>query len=379
MPENIKIHWFENLRSFMVFLVVVTHVAVTYERYSIGSEWWIVVDPSNNNFAGILFLIMNIFVMATIFFISGFFAPLSLKTKTNKEFIIAKFKRLMIPWSIAVLTLIPAYKIIFLYSRNMPHEDWTTYFHWSSMWSQNWLWFLPVLFLFNIVYLIFSKIDTKKIKLGKSIFSALILGLIFSFLMDYFNLHGWTKSIILDFQNERLFIYFLVFLVGAQSYKLNTFESSIRNKKIEMISYSIGWIPVTVYIAGVIYNLVNPDDYLFSKSMDILIIRLSFLLSLTYLIYSMLIGFKNYVNKKDKLWKEINRNSYGVYIIHVIIMGIIAIVLIDIEIPSIIKFFSLTISTFVISNLIICSYKKLKRRLTNYRPIHNNVYKKLPK
>ena len=363
MSENNKIYWLDNLRTFMVFLVVVTHVAVTYEKYSMGSDWWIVVAPSNNDFAGILFLIMNIFVMATIFFISGFFVPLSLKTKTNIKFIRSKFKRLMIPWAIAVLTLIPAYKIIFLYARNMPQEDWTTYFHWNAMWSQNWLWFLPVLFLFNIIYLIFSKIDTTKIKLGKYILLAFSLGLIFSFFMDYFSLHGWTKSIIIDFQNERIFIYFLVFLVGVQSYKLKIFESSIRNKKMEVIVHSLGWIPINIYIGGVIYNLVSPDDYLISKSMDIFIIRLSFLLSVTYMIYAMVVGFKNYINKKSKIWDELNRNSYGVYIIHVIIMGIIALVMLNINMPSIIKFLTLTISTFFISNLIIYLYKKLKQKI----------------
>jgi hypothetical protein len=40
-----------------------------------------------------------------------------------------KFKRLMIPWVIAVLSLIPLYKVIFLYSRGLPQEHWATYFH----------------------------------------------------------------------------------------------------------------------------------------------------------------------------------------------------------------------------------------------------------
>jgi len=347
----------------MVFLVVVTHVAVTYERYSMGQEWWIVVDPSNNDFAGILFLIMNIFVMATIFFISGFFVPLSLKSKTNIEFVKSKFIRLMIPWSFAVLTLIPAYKFIFLYSRNMPQEDWTSYFHWNSMWSQNWLWFLPVLFLFNIIYLIFSKIDTTKIKLGKYILLTIILGLIFSFFMDYFSLHGWTKSIILDFQNERILIYFLTFLTGSQCYNLKTFESSERNKKVEIIIHSLGWIPMNIYIGGVIYSLVSPNDYLICKSMDIFIVRLCFLLSVTYLIYAMVVSFKNYVNRKNKFWIELNSNSYGVYIIHVIIMGIIATFMLNSNMPSVLNILILTISTYLISNLFVYSYKKLRKKI----------------
>ena len=191
---------------------------------------------------------------------------------------------------------------------------------------------------------------------------AIILGLIFSFFMDYFDLHGWTKSIILDFQNERIVIYFLAFLVGAQCYKLKTFELSFR-KKMETVIQSLGWIPINIYIGGVIYSLISPNDYLISKSMDILIIRLNFLLSVTYLIYTMVIIFKNYINRNSKIWEELNSNSYGVYIIHVIVMGIVALVMLNTNIPSIIKFFTLTISTFGISSLIIYSYKKLKMTL----------------
>ena len=125
-----RIYFLDNLRTFMIFLVVLIHVATVYEKYSMGALWWIVIDPSASDLNGILFLILNIFVMATIFFISGYFAPLSLKNRTGWIFLRSKFKRLMIPWIIAVLTLIPFYKIIFLYSRNLTQESWTSYFHW---------------------------------------------------------------------------------------------------------------------------------------------------------------------------------------------------------------------------------------------------------
>ena len=132
---------------------------------------------------------------------------------------------------------------------------------------------------------------------------------------------------------------------------------------METVIQSLGWIPINIYIGGVIYSLISPNDYLISKSMDILIIRLNFLLSVTYLIYTMVIIFKNYINRNSKIWEELNSNSYGVYIIHVIVMGIVALVMLNTNIPSIIKFFTLTISTFGISSLIIYSYKKLKMTL----------------
>jgi fucose 4-O-acetylase-like acetyltransferase len=192
---------------------------------------------------------MDIFIMPTIFFISGFFTPLSMKNKKGWEFLKSKFKRLIIPWIIAVLTLIPVYKMIFLYSRNLPQESWTTYFHWSNgIWSQNWLWFLPVLFLFNFLYLLFSKVKIRipNISLKGAVLGTFLIGFVYSVSMDMFGLRGWTKIGLLDFQNERLLIYFMVFLFGALCFRLKVFDAKPESKMLYHIVNSIAWIPVTV-------------------------------------------------------------------------------------------------------------------------------------
>lgn len=144
----------------MIFLVVLYHAGGVYESSGIWASFWLVDDPSTNNLAGILNLIIDICVMPTIFFISGFFTPFSLKNRNGLEFLKSRIKRLIVPWIIAVLTLIPLYKIIFLYSRNLPQESWSSYFHWSNgIWSQNWLWFLPVLFF--IRHAVFTLLKSK--------------------------------------------------------------------------------------------------------------------------------------------------------------------------------------------------------------------------
>jgi fucose 4-O-acetylase-like acetyltransferase len=360
IPEH-RIYWLDNLRTFMIFLVVLLHAALVYEKTGMGALWWIVIDPSTNDLPGIVFLILNIFVIATIFFISGFFAPLSLKNKTEWTFLKSKFKRLMVPWIIAVLTLIPLYKIIFLYSRNLPQESWPTYFHWSAIWSQNWLWFLPVLFLFDILYLCFSRvrINMSQITFKRAVFVTFLICVVYSFCMDFFNLHGWTKTVLIDFQNERIFIYFMVFLLGALSYKLKVFESDWKNKKLDIILHSTGWIPINLYIFLLIYSLVKPGDYLVSEIVDTLLIRLNFVLSLAYLLYVMITTFRKYLNKQTKIMMELSKNSYGVYIIHVIVMGTVALTILNTAIPSLLKYLILTVSTYAASNLIISFYRKV--------------------
>lgn len=49
-----RIYWLDNLRTFMIFLVVLLHAALIYEKNSIGTLWWIVIDPSTGDLPGLL-------------------------------------------------------------------------------------------------------------------------------------------------------------------------------------------------------------------------------------------------------------------------------------------------------------------------------------
>jgi hypothetical protein len=357
-----RIYWLDNLRTFMIFLVVLLHAGIVYESSGVGALFWIVDDPSTNNLSGILNLILDIMVMSTIFFVSGFFMPLSMKNKKGWAFLKSRFKRLIVPWIIAVLTLIPLYKIIFLYSRNLPQESWTTYFHWSNgIFSQNWLWFLPVLFLFDILYLFFSrvKINISNITLKKAVWAVFLFGFIYLVCMDIFNGEGWTKTILIDFQNERLLIYFMVFLLGSLSNKLKIFESKGKNKRLYIVLSCTAWIPVILYIKLLLYSMINPGKYIFSEIVDALLIRLNLLLSLLCLLYLMINTFRYYLNKQGKISKVLNKNSYNVYIIHVIVMGGIALTMLNRAIPSLIKYLVLTVSTYASCNLIVYFYRKV--------------------
>jgi len=351
-----RIYFLDNLRTFMIFLVILCHAGGVYESSGAWASFWIVDDPSTNNLSGLLFLIMDIFTMPTIFFISGFFAPSSMRNKKGWAFLKSKFRRLIIPWIIAVLTLIPLYKIIFLYSRNLPQESWTTYFHWSNgIWSQNWLWFLPVLFLFNILYLLFSKAKLRlpNISPKGAVFGTFLIGFVYSVGMDIFGLRGWTKIGLLDFQNERVLIYFMSFLLGALCFRRKVFEARPKGRMLYHIVNSISWIPVTVYIFFLLYPWFKPGSFIVSEIVHKLILWFCFGLSLLCLMYVTIETFRRYLYKQGKLRNELNKNSYYVYIIHVIVMGSLALAMLNTTIPSLLKFLLLTVTTFGVCNLII--------------------------
>ena len=372
-----RIYFLDNLRTFLIFLVVLVHVSGVYENTGVWAFFWIVDDPATNGLANQIYLIIDIFIMSAIFFISGFLTPLSLRNKSAWVFLKIKFKRLMIPWVVAVFTLMPLYKIIFLYSRNLPQENWTTYFHFNNeIFGQNWLWFLPVLFLFDIIFICLSALNLKlpKISLNAAVPGVFVIGLIFSFFMDIKNLEGWTKTFLLDFQNERLLIYLLMFLLGGLCYKLNIFGSNPKGKKLYIAVLLLVWIPILQYRTFYIQSFVYPGEYIFSELEDALFKGFNFHVSLLCLLYLAVNTFRYYFNRQGKLGKVLSENSYSVYIIHTIVLGVIALPMLDTAIPSLIKYIILTVSTYIVSNLLVYLYRKLiKSKIMTKKMKHNYV------
>ena len=350
----------------MIFLVVLVHSGGVYENSGIWAFFWIVDDPSTNTLAGELNLILDIFIMSVIFFVSGYLVLPSIKSKSSLTFIKTKIKRLLFPWFLAVFTLIPLYKVIFLYSRNMPQQNWATYFHFTNgIFSQNWLWFLPVLFAFDIIILGLSKIHLSlpKIGLKTAVGILFFLGLIFSFSMDIFDLQGWTKTFIMDFQNERILIYFMIFLLGIFCYNLKVFDTYSKSRKLYITLLILIWIPIYSYRLFYIQSFVFPGVYIFNEIADKLIMWISFHLTLLSLLYLSVSSFRYYFNRQGNLISELNKNSYNVYIIHTIILGGIALILLNTSLPSLLKYFLLVASTFILSNIVISIYRKMKLKI----------------
>ncbi len=360
-----RIHWMDNLRSVIILLVVMYHVGGVYEAAGLWGWFWIVDDPSTITWVGILGIMFDVLVMPTMFFISGYLTPFSLTSRSSWEFVKGKARRLMLPWLVAVVTLIPTYKFIFLYSRGLPQEDWTTYFHLTNPNSQNWLWFLPVLFLFNMIYLLLSKTKWQfpNISIKATITGIFFIGLLYSFGMgSWLGMRSWTLTPILDFENERLFIYFMMFLLGALCFKRDAFTVLPASKKLYNIFNGIAWIPITGHIFVRLIPFFYPEGFATTPLFKV-IWWLSFNLSLLVLMYVMIETFWRYFNKTGKIWNELNKNSYGVYIIHVISIGIFGTLLLNTSLPALVKYFALIILTYGVSNLLVSLYRSGKQLL----------------
>lgn len=366
MAAQPRLCFLDNARTFLIFMVVLNHCGWVYERSGILAPYWIVVDPKTSAVPGLVNLILDLFIMPTIFFISGYFTPVSLERRRGWRFLKDRFRRLMVPWLLAVFTLVPLYKVFFLYSRGLPQEHWTTYFHFSNgVLSMSWLWFMPVLFLFDCLYLLLSKSNLARVELGlgAAVGVVLLLGLLYTYLVGALDWTGWTKTPLIDFQNERLLPYFLVFLLGSHCFRLEIFDTKTRNMKLYIAVVATIWMPMNLYIVVLLNFFMRPGEYFFSEAVDGLLLWIGFHLSMLGLIYCVVTTFKYYFDRQGRLGRELSRLSYSVYIIHMIVIAPFALTLVETDLPAIVKYPILVMATYVSSNLIAYAYSLAVQRV----------------
>ncbi len=373
-----RIHFLDNLRTFLIFLVVVLHSGLVYE--SVLTNNWIVIDPMQNSSIGLIRMYLDLFIMFIMFFISGYFIPFSVENRSTLRFLKSKFKRIMLPWIIAVFTLIPAYKAVFLYSRGLPQEEWFSYFHlfqrsgsdlsfFANSPIQGWLWFLPVLFLFQMLYYALkrSKLLSIKVSVKKAVVLVFAIGLLYSMAISSMGQTGWFNSPILHFQKERLLVYFMAFLLGSLCNKLKVFESDRKNKKYYIISNIILTVSISIYTVvalNLFFNMIDPSrNYFFISGMvDRIIYYISVILSMLSFLYVLIHVFRFNFKMANKLMIQLNKNSYQVYIIHMIVVGVIALLMINLALPAFVKFILLSTLTFAFSNGIVYVYRLLVKK-----------------
>jgi len=352
----------DNLKTVIILLVVLYHVGGVYEAADLWGWFWIVDDPATISWVGIVGIVFDIVVMPAMFFVAGYLTPPSLKRRTGWEFLKGRFKRLMIPWAIAVLTLIPLYKVIFLYSRNLPQEQWTTYFHVTNPNSQNWLWFLPVLFAFDGLYLLLSKAGLRmpEVSVKGAVWGILLVGFVYSYgIGGLLGFRSWTLTPLIDFENERLLLYFMTFLLGALCFQQDVFAQKPGSRTLYTVASSIAWVPIMAHIFVRLFPFFYPEGFSISPLYRLMWWS-SFYLSLLCLLYLMVETFRRYFDRTGSLWSELSRNSYGVYIIHVIVIGVFGTILLNLPVPAVVKYLTLIALTYVVSNLLVSGYRSLR-------------------
>ncbi len=158
-------HYLDNLKTALTCLVVAHHASQCYVTIETG---WVVQQPNipeiNNQIIGWLLSVDNAFFMALFFMISSYFIPLSLETKTTKQYLWERLKRLGLPIIIFMFVVFP----IFGFSVSADQISFTDFLSQQYFPIPNGdinfghTWFLFALLFFTATYVLCTRTRRKK-------------------------------------------------------------------------------------------------------------------------------------------------------------------------------------------------------------------------
>ncbi len=144
------------IRNGVVLILIPFHTAVSFSH--IGKGYVYTPRPADSWFYIFISDFFNLWIMRLLFFVSGISASFSLKKRTNRDFILDRFKRLILPVLFLIFTLGPVSGYILAVSRDAFSRSFLSfyplfftqpkkYLFWGHMW------YCVYLFIFSLIYL----------------------------------------------------------------------------------------------------------------------------------------------------------------------------------------------------------------------------------
>lgn len=316
----------DNLRAYTILLVVILHVSINYMEEA--PDWWYYLSRDSSIIYTIFALLLDVFVMPTMFILAGYFMIPSLLKNGSKTFLNNKKWRLLFPWLIGIFLASP----LISYTALVMRGEKTSLFNFLKNritefnLHQSQYWFLGVLMIFiSVVFLcrkLLSKsinLDFTKIKVGKRffVFFYLITTITFALLNIKFSQFYWVVSII-QFRPVHIINLFLYFLLGIfiernSWFKENSYTPSLKT-----------WL--ILFLISQTAFLMFKDHFPLGDYQKIELIIINSMLYNFYClscVMTLLALFKKYFNKKQKYIKKITPLSYGVYYVHFIFLPVV--------------------------------------------------------
>lgn len=353
MMTSNRLYFLDNLRAFVIILVIVLHGSMTYMAYA--PTWWYVLDPQNSEAFTMLVLLVDVPIMPILFFIAGYFSLPSLQKRGTRLFLKDKFVRLGIPWVLGVLFLAPLTTYMIYFSRHVPMgylQFWATDF-WGKMYQQSVYWFLGILlFLFVVLSLVYARSDrlrvaTQRISIPSRrpflVFGAIITAGFLAMNL-FFPIDNWSHIYLFVFQPVRVPLYIGYFVLGIYAQQRGWFTPDGFNPEL-------GPWAATCIISGLGYLSCRWTSADTPVATIILAVGTAILFNI-FCLTSLIAGvtfFRQKVNSTGRFWKSQAANSYGIYYFHPLILYPLAFVLIPVTLPLFLKALVLIVPTILLA------------------------------
>jgi len=350
-----RTRWVDHLRSSITVLVIAHHAALAYTGFSVfNKDAYIlsthpVVDmhrwPVLDVFAGY----NDIFFMPLMFLISGMFTLPSLSRKGRSVFITDRFRRLFIPFLIAVTLFmwIAYYPAWLLSGKPGDLPDYLIDFFTVEAWPVGPPWFIWMLFLFNVIMAwLFPLLMPLLTKAGRFVlkrpFTAVLLFFMLTMVLYVpaamlFGSYTWTGIGPFDLQKSRLLLYFGYFLMGTVI-GLADPDQGLFARESPLVKRWPWWIAGSIG-AYLLQNSIA-TNYLHG---------ITFALAIAVTNIAALTTFRTFAGRSGRIGRSLSANAYGMYLVHYIFVVWCQYLLLPFDWPAGIKFLVVFILSTVAS------------------------------
>ena len=328
MTDKKRLYYLDNLKVFLIFLVIIHHVGQAYG--STGGAWPYSYPGDRVQSLGLLFMFNASFFMGLFFFISGYFFPASFDRHGAREFITDKLIRFGIPLIFGAFFIIPVieYAKYLHYTNTIDFQDfyvrhWLGYAPDSAVHRQVFniahLWFIEHLLVYAVLYAAlrtalrklapaFSISATRDVRLYVIILYIAALGFVTHLMRTSwgFPIDRWIFFLgFIQVEPAHIPQYLSLFILGILAYRGSLLESLTTPRNMLWFVPSLG-----IYIITVIqFCTTGHQSAFFLRDYREAILCVGLCIGLLAL-------FRTYFNSKGNIMQILSDNAYGTYIIH---------------------------------------------------------------
>ena len=371
VSSSSRMYYIDNIRIYLTILVILHHVAIAYG----GSGDWLLKEQPTDSISPIIFLLFNAlnqsYFMSFFFILAGYFTPRSLEKKGPTNFMKGRLIRLGIPMIFFVVFLAPlTYWLIANFARNLGisfYSFWLDVITFTSFQNISFghLWFLEVLLIFAIGYVIYSAQNRNRSNPRyENSFppNKIIIGCIGVLAVTTFLVRIWVpiNTWIFGVQPAHMTGYLFSFIAGILAYRGNWFEHLSMDQarfwgKIALINTLV----LPVVIALTVGRGGSIDVFLGGVTWQSLFNSIWEITSYMSIVIWLLYFFRTRFNNQNSLLIWMAPNVFAAYIFHPIVIVTVTIPLLNVNLPSVIKFFIVSLISVPLSFLVSYLVKKL--------------------
>lgn len=333
--KGIRKHYIDNLRNLTILLLFPVHTFMIWNNF--GSRFYI--WQGENKILSTLIVLVNPWFMPILFVLAGMSARYALEKRTNKEFVIGRVSKLLIPFISGMILLVPFQT---LYARRFFDnyegsllDNWKYFFThltdfsgYDGAFTPGHLWFILFLFLISMVALLLFRLVPYE-KLAVSVEKMPVFGVLLLFIPI------WLMYYLGNFGGFSLGKNLALYLIGY--YVLSN------DVMIEKLERNIKWL-ATLCVIGTIMSVTL--YYSFSYYGDLWVNFIGWISILVLLVVA-----KRFLNKRTGFTQYFNQASYPIYILHQSILVALAYYVLQASDVLFVQVFCICIGSFLLTVL----------------------------